>query len=320
MLLTGDGVDQDCNLAVEYLKKAIDKGYTISMVLLGDALQNGYGIDCDKKEACRYYKMAADQGNKDGMFNYAKALENGDGINPNPREACKYFKMAADLGDVQSMRIYAGKLFYGIGVQADPKESEKYLDMVVDRGDKMAEALLSIYFDRKNCDEELKRYYLKYFAEMGDIYAIIQYSNLLITQGGMQNLLMALRCLQNGIFKGNLICKMLFSHVLALLRDYKDDDNQDKDNDGQNENNTNDSNNQCGNSEDNDNEDHDCSQNLKRPVEPIKEDGIQKENVTEREHQSSTPLLQIRRSKYKSSTSRRSIISKPRLNQKSNKK
>lgn len=84
--------------AVQWFRKAADKGLAEAQNLLGWCYYNGEGVTQDYNEAVRWYRKAADQ-------DYAKAQNNlgdcyyfGKGVTQNYPEAVRWFRKAADQG------------------------------------------------------------------------------------------------------------------------------------------------------------------------------------------------------------------------------
>lgn len=181
-------------------------------------------------------------------------------------------------------------------------------------------------------DKSEGKSYLKMSAEKGDIESIHLLCEILVKEGGKKNLQIAFYYLQKGAMKGDIKSLIFLKIIIEMIRnqdedsnvndnqdeDDKQNDNQDKDdkqidnqdkddkqNDNQDEGNKNENNDQDKDSISDNNQDDnnghyiikmpDYSQRFNRSPRHIKGSGIQKEELTEREHQFPTPLSQINR-------------------------
>lgn len=112
--------------ALEYFKKAADKGMVIAMSYLADMYSSGE-IKQDEEKASEYFEMAAKLDDEDSCYEIALRYKNGIGVPQDEKKAAQYMKQAADNHHKQAMIEYAKMLQEGIGVPANKQKADHYL-------------------------------------------------------------------------------------------------------------------------------------------------------------------------------------------------
>lgn len=97
-------------------------------------LENGDGVDEDMNESICYLKMAISKERPDAMLHYAMLNYEGKKIQQNYEEAARYFKMAANYNLPFAKYYYVVMLLHDFGVEADMKEACRYLKLAADEG------------------------------------------------------------------------------------------------------------------------------------------------------------------------------------------
>ncbi len=136
MYYNGRGVKEDNPEALKWYKKAAANGNIKAMIYIGNMYLNGYGVKEDGHEAVKWYKKAADKGNTKAMNYIALIYYNGrEGVKKDDLEAIKWYKKAADNGDTKAM-VYVGNMYYwGYGVKKDYVEALKWYRKSADKED-----------------------------------------------------------------------------------------------------------------------------------------------------------------------------------------
>jgi hypothetical protein len=132
----GEGTELDIECAVEYYKKAADKGNAMGQYHYGFCVSRGFGVEAnyhvgmhllhqsaahgglamaqmaladnyyegiggkepDYSEALRWYRQAANQNYVDAVYKLGTIYYTGRGATVNPREAAVFFRKGAELG------------------------------------------------------------------------------------------------------------------------------------------------------------------------------------------------------------------------------
>lgn len=97
--LKGDGVIEDLNEALKWLRKAAAQGYAPSHYQLGLMYEVGAGVPQNAHEAIRRYRLAAELEHPDAQFRLGRSLlKYGAETEENLREALEWLRKAAELG------------------------------------------------------------------------------------------------------------------------------------------------------------------------------------------------------------------------------
>ena len=98
MLLTGNGVQPDENLAIQYFKKAADFGFPDAMyqyALIMKSLPKANATKQTIADATKYFKLALENGVTDQQYQQALTIQTGKNARLKQKEAAEAFKMAA---------------------------------------------------------------------------------------------------------------------------------------------------------------------------------------------------------------------------------
>jgi hypothetical protein len=98
------GVAKSDKEAVNWYRKAADKGQVYAMLNLGWMYANGRGVARDDSEAVKWCRKAADLGEPVAMYNLGLMYDNGLGVKKDRAEALKWYKKAAALGHEDAKR------------------------------------------------------------------------------------------------------------------------------------------------------------------------------------------------------------------------
>ncbi|MBQ7985300.1 MAG: sel1 repeat family protein [Bacteroidales bacterium] len=102
----GKGTVADDKKAIDWLKRAADKGYPIAIHTLGDCYKDGKGLLKDTKKAAELYRQAADSGFTASKYALALYYLDNNDIN----EALPLLKNSANAGYVPS-KVKLGQLY-----------------------------------------------------------------------------------------------------------------------------------------------------------------------------------------------------------------
>ncbi len=128
-----NGYRKDYAKAVEYFKKAEQKGCYDGDLFYGFCLVNGKGTFKDIDEGARRFARAASTGDAQSLYYYGACFEEGKGVNINIVTAKAYFSEAAKKGDqnaIKKLRDSYGVTDYS-SYSIDWHNSERFL---VDNG------------------------------------------------------------------------------------------------------------------------------------------------------------------------------------------
>ena len=72
MYSEGEGVSQDYNIALDWLRQAADEGDALAQYMMGGMYYHGEGVDKDYKEALIWYNKAVEQGYDEAQIKIGK--------------------------------------------------------------------------------------------------------------------------------------------------------------------------------------------------------------------------------------------------------
>ncbi|QBB69763.1 sel1 repeat family protein [Pseudolysobacter antarcticus] len=119
LLLDGNGVMRDREMAWHWFQLAAHTGHVMAMNMLGRCCEFGWGRAIDIELAAVWYRRAADHGLDWGMYNLAHLHVSGSGVAMDRSLAYALYRRAADLGHAKSMGIVGRYHEQGWEVPAD---------------------------------------------------------------------------------------------------------------------------------------------------------------------------------------------------------
>lgn len=105
----GLGIEQDNELAIQYLRRAAQGGYRKALFYMGVAYMTGDLVGTpDYPKGIDYYHRIIANGEKDDVTaaasrNLGYAYKEGTGVEPDVNNAIKHFELAAECGDTDAM-------------------------------------------------------------------------------------------------------------------------------------------------------------------------------------------------------------------------
>ena len=120
MYREGEGVKQDLDQAIYWVKKSAEQEYSPAQEYLSKLYYHGEGVERNLPEAFRLTQKAAQQGNIDAQNRLAHMYRKGEGVWINIPEAIRWYKKAAKQGD-EYAQLDLGEMYYeGKAVEEDP--------------------------------------------------------------------------------------------------------------------------------------------------------------------------------------------------------
>jgi TPR repeat protein len=123
LLESGDGIEQDPNLAFANYQKAADQGHLWALTFLGLCFQRGTGTAPDPKRGFECFTKAAREGVPLAMHCLGEAYIEGRGVEPNPGEGINWYRRGVELGDVGCTAELADCYEFGKAVPQDLRQA-----------------------------------------------------------------------------------------------------------------------------------------------------------------------------------------------------
>ena len=120
MYLTGRGVNKDVDKALDWTRRAVNKGNPRAMYNLGVMYKQGLGVDKNIEKAIEYFMKAANdekQPDTKAMVAIAELYEFGLGVKQDQKQAYNWYMQAARKGYPQGLAKVADCMFEGIGCE-----------------------------------------------------------------------------------------------------------------------------------------------------------------------------------------------------------
>lgn len=172
----GEGVQEDSQIATEWLRKAADNGHTIAQALMGfneiikgntaagieyweKASAGGHlkathdlaelyldgdnGVPVNKTRAIELFRKAADAGYAESQCSMGVCYATGNGVEQNDYEAVRWFTMAAEKGDQYAQKNLGIIYRNGRGVAVNPITAVQWFEKAAEQGNIQAKACLA---------------------------------------------------------------------------------------------------------------------------------------------------------------------------------
>lgn len=158
---------------VVYLKKAAEKNHNEAMYKLGECYGNGIGVSIDKAEAYKWYRKAAEQGHTESQNMVGRYLEEGwANVTKNEKEAVEWYRKAAEQGFDIAQTNLANCLYSGRGVTDNKAEAYKWYRKAAEQDHAAAQNVVGRYLEEglssiSKDEYEAVEWYRK-AAEQGD--------------------------------------------------------------------------------------------------------------------------------------------------------
>jgi TPR repeat protein len=134
----GQGVTQNNQEAVKWLKLSAVQGLRYAQSNLGYMYLNGYGVTQDHQEALKLFRLAAAQGDTMAQTNIGWMYHMGQGVTQNYQEALKWYRLAAAQGNDLAHNNIGMMYHMGQGVTQDHQEALKWYRLAAAQGDATA--------------------------------------------------------------------------------------------------------------------------------------------------------------------------------------
>jgi TPR repeat protein len=171
MYATGRGVAQNDALAVQWYRKAAERGNTTGHAGLGVMYRDGRGVAQDPVEAVTWFRKAADQGDAFAQNNLGVMYRDSRGVSQDDDAAVSWFRKAAEHGYAPAQDNLGGMYAQGRGVAQDDAEAVAWFRKGAEQGNAYAATNLAHMYEAgrgvAKDDAQALQWYRK-AAEQGD--------------------------------------------------------------------------------------------------------------------------------------------------------
>ena len=134
--------NQDYITAVEWYRKAAERGSAHAQCNLGFLYENGQGVQKNNKTAIEWYRKAAEQNNINAQFNLANLYYKGEGVPQNHEVAVEWYRKAAEQGDSEAQFNLGNSYYKGEGVSQNHEVAVEWYRKAAEQGDSDAQCSL----------------------------------------------------------------------------------------------------------------------------------------------------------------------------------
>ncbi len=177
MYRTGEGVEQNNELALKWLEMSFEQGNALAYYNLGIMYLNGQGVSSDREKAMEFLRHSyiglidmAEGSNPRAQAAIFILYYYGYGVEVDQEEGIKWLNKAAEKEFPRAMFSLARIYFHGFGVEIDYDVSRYWFEKLAETGDERAQYQLGIFYALGLGVEED-------FDRAVDIFSEIQYSN-----------------------------------------------------------------------------------------------------------------------------------------------
>lgn len=162
MYAKGEGVAKNQDEAIEWYRKAAERGdgeaafllgkqlFEKAFVALGNVPMNKYAtmMAMKSKEIAKWYKVAASQGHQEAMYELAENYATGLLSERSPQKAAYWYTEAAEAGHPSAQRALGLAYLAGSGVPQSGSKAAYWFRKSAEQGDDMAAYHLSTLYEQ----------------------------------------------------------------------------------------------------------------------------------------------------------------------------
>ena len=158
LYLYGDGIEEDEEEGVKWLKRSADAGHWISIMDLADCYSDGIGVSQDKLKAIDLYKRVYELGSGEAANRIGVIYHNQN----NSEEAVKWYRKGFDKGYDWSGYNLALSYSNGTGVPQDKQKAlelyKEVYDLENSASGSSANAIGNVYYRQNDYEESIEWY------------------------------------------------------------------------------------------------------------------------------------------------------------------
>ena len=154
MYLNGDGVKQNYDEALRYLRRAANAGNAIAQNNLAYMYANGKGVERDYEKAFEWGMKSAMQGNAQAQLSMAGAYKRGEGVERDYEKAFEWTEKAAMQGDAVAQNELGIAYELGEGVEQDYNKAIEWYQKAATQGFQIAQQNLTRFYETPSVDSE----------------------------------------------------------------------------------------------------------------------------------------------------------------------
>jgi|GEM_PF-5816271 len=129
----GIGVEEDVDLAVQWMRRSARQSYPPGQRGLGRLFERGRGVEKNYEEAVGWYRVAAEQGDVGAQINLGRMYEHGTGVRRSGEQAMHWYLQAADQGDARMQYVVGAYYHTGHIVEKNHVEAIRWYQLALEQ-------------------------------------------------------------------------------------------------------------------------------------------------------------------------------------------
>lgn len=122
--VSGNGVPEDLQQALRWLRLAAAQDQPEAMSMLGMMYDEGSGVAADPKAALEWFRKAAELGERNGQYQLGRLYRYGRGVERDTAQALRWLRASAEQGNANAMASLGEMYRNGSGVPQDYGQAE----------------------------------------------------------------------------------------------------------------------------------------------------------------------------------------------------
>ena len=154
MYFYGNGVGQNYAVALKWFRQSALQGDADAQDMLGQMYRDGLWVEKNYAEAAKLFLKSAEQGIADAQNSIGNLYYSGQGIGQNYEEAVHWYQEAAEQENAEAQNNLGNMYRDGLGVERDYQEAIRWFSKSAEQGNAQAEKNIgNMYFDGKGVDQ-----------------------------------------------------------------------------------------------------------------------------------------------------------------------
>jgi uncharacterized protein len=134
MLLEGEGIERNQELALFWFKRGAEQGDAAARNMVGRCLENGWGARVDLEAAAHWYELSANGSHDWGEYNFGNMLFDGRGVALDRGRALEWYRRAARQGHSRAMNLIGRCTEEGWGCRRNPEGAFEWYRLSAEYG------------------------------------------------------------------------------------------------------------------------------------------------------------------------------------------
>ena len=172
--MTGNGIKQDYEKAVEWYRKSAEQGNAEAQTCLGLCYGMGNGVQKDLSQAIKWWRKAANQNNAQAQYYLGNCYNGGTGVSVDYTHAALFYLKSAEQGHAGAQFMMGVYCRTGTGIQENAVDAASWWLKSAIQGNPEAQYLIGTCYENGDGiekDQNQALYWYRKAAEQGHVEA-----------------------------------------------------------------------------------------------------------------------------------------------------